>query len=197
MHDMAASSYDIISIKHQTMDRKGSFGFGSRVVFFWLFLVFILLASSSKMGSVEGRMCESQSHHYEGACVIDHNCATDSQVANARAFVAAVSAPDNANYEVVEGRVCESRSQRFFGKCTTDSGCTSTCRTEGFAGGRCTGLRQEVVVGVEGRVCESRSTHFLGKCMSDSGCTNSCRSQGFAGGACKGLRRRCFCSKLC
>ncbi|XP_060967059.1 defensin-like protein 1 [Cannabis sativa] len=58
------------------MDRKGSFGFGSRVVFFWLFLVFILLASFSKMGSVEGRMCESQSHHYEGACVIDHNCAT-------------------------------------------------------------------------------------------------------------------------
>ncbi|XP_060965056.1 defensin Ec-AMP-D1-like [Cannabis sativa] len=47
-----------------------------------------------------------------------------------------------SNYEVVEGRVCESRSERFFGKCTTDSGCTSTCRTEGFAGGRCTGLRR-------------------------------------------------------
>ena len=49
----------------------------------------------------EGRVCESKSHHYEGACLADHNCAmvcrTD-PVAIARAFVAAASTLGFARY---------------------------------------------------------------------------------------------------
>ncbi|KAF4359108.1 hypothetical protein CsatB_030929 [Cannabis sativa] len=42
----------------------------------------------------------------------------------------------------VEGRVCESRSTHFLGKCMSDSGCTNSCRSQGFAGGACKGLRR-------------------------------------------------------
>ncbi|XP_024021420.1 defensin-like protein 1 [Morus notabilis] len=40
-----------------------------------VFLLFILLASQEMIVASEGRLCESQSHNFKGACVVDHNCA--------------------------------------------------------------------------------------------------------------------------
>ncbi|WJZ92270.1 hypothetical protein VitviT2T_011278 [Vitis vinifera] len=41
---------------------------------FFFFLLLILLASQMVVPS-EARVCESQSHKFEGACMGDHNCA--------------------------------------------------------------------------------------------------------------------------
>nr|GMC68171.1 defensin-like protein 1 [Ipomoea batatas] len=41
----------------------------------FFFLLIILLASHVENGGVEGRVCISQSHHYKGPCLRDHNCA--------------------------------------------------------------------------------------------------------------------------
>ncbi|CAD6226261.1 unnamed protein product [Miscanthus lutarioriparius] len=38
-------------------------------------------------------------------------------------------------------RKCESQSHRFKGPCSRDANCATVCRTEGFTGGKCEGLR--------------------------------------------------------
>ncbi|PHT42490.1 Defensin SD2 [Capsicum baccatum] len=42
----------------------------------------------------------------------------------------------------VEARLCESQSHHFKGKCFSDTNCGSVCKSEGFTGGNCRGLRQ-------------------------------------------------------
>ncbi|KAL1221096.1 Defensin-like protein 2 [Cardamine amara subsp. amara] len=39
-------------------------------------------------------------------------------------------------------RICESQSRKFKGKCLSETNCGNVCRTEGFTGGDCRGLRQ-------------------------------------------------------
>ncbi|XP_057539165.1 defensin-like protein 1 [Amaranthus tricolor] len=47
----------------------------------WFFmLLLILFASQEMVKQVEGRMCESKSHHYRGACWREHNCAMSCRV---------------------------------------------------------------------------------------------------------------------
>ncbi|KAK7358746.1 hypothetical protein VNO77_00684 [Canavalia gladiata] len=41
-----------------------------------------------------------------------------------------------------EGRTCLSKSHSFTGPCLRDSNCAHVCRTEGFYGGDCRGLRR-------------------------------------------------------
>ncbi|PWA96134.1 Defensin SD2 [Artemisia annua] len=43
---------------------------------------------------------------------------------------------------VVEGRTCLSQSHKFKGPCVSDTNCASVCKTEGFPGGDCQGLRR-------------------------------------------------------
>ncbi|XP_050947497.1 defensin-like protein 1 [Cucumis melo] len=40
-------------------------------------LLLLLIFSASEMmgGGAEARMCQSQSHHFHGTCIRDHNCA--------------------------------------------------------------------------------------------------------------------------
>ncbi|KAH6779279.1 low-molecular-weight cysteine-rich 69 [Perilla frutescens var. hirtella] len=41
-----------------------------------------------------------------------------------------------------EARTCESQSHSFKGACLSDTNCASVCKTEGFTGGNCRGLRR-------------------------------------------------------
>ncbi|ESR39660.1 hypothetical protein CICLE_v10026887mg [Citrus x clementina] len=44
--------------------------------FFGIFLLLLILfASQEMMVPAEGRVCQSQSHHFHGACFSHHNCA--------------------------------------------------------------------------------------------------------------------------
>nr|CAH58740.1 defensin [Plantago major] len=43
---------------------------------------------------------------------------------------------------VGEARKCRSASHRFKGTCLSDTNCASVCKTEGFPGGDCKGLRR-------------------------------------------------------
>nr|WGC54893.1 plant defensin protein PDF2.4 [Gerbera hybrid cultivar] len=43
---------------------------------------------------------------------------------------------------VAEARTCESQSHKFKGPCLSDHNCGNTCKTEGFQGGDCRGLRR-------------------------------------------------------
>ncbi|XP_021733386.1 defensin Ec-AMP-D1-like [Chenopodium quinoa] len=40
-----------------------------------------------------------------------------------------------------DARMCESQSHHFKGMCFIDHNCATVCRTEGFSGGICVGLR--------------------------------------------------------
>ncbi|CAL9109138.1 unnamed protein product [Musa textilis] len=42
----------------------------------------------------------------------------------------------------VEARKCESASHKFKGLCFRASNCANVCKTEGFHGGHCRGLRR-------------------------------------------------------
>ncbi|KAI3730442.1 hypothetical protein L1987_61617 [Smallanthus sonchifolius] len=44
--------------------------------------------------------------------------------------------------EMVEGRTCQSQSHNFKGACLSDTNCANVCKTEGFPGGKCRGLRR-------------------------------------------------------
>ncbi|KAL8153574.1 hypothetical protein V2J09_011334 [Rumex salicifolius] len=41
-----------------------------------------------------------------------------------------------------EARTCMSLSRRFKGPCVRKSNCAAVCQTEGFYGGKCSGLRR-------------------------------------------------------
>ncbi|KAG9151689.1 hypothetical protein Leryth_001981 [Lithospermum erythrorhizon] len=41
---------------------------------FFLLLIVVLATEVSNV-QVEGRVCQSQSHYYKGACIRSHNCA--------------------------------------------------------------------------------------------------------------------------
>ncbi|PWA67554.1 Defensin SD2 [Artemisia annua] len=43
---------------------------------------------------------------------------------------------------VVEGRTCLSQSHKFKGPCVSETNCASVCKSEGFHGGDCRGLRR-------------------------------------------------------
>ncbi|KAL0535776.1 hypothetical protein IC582_024701 [Cucumis melo] len=42
-----------------------------------LLLLLLIFSASEEMmgGGAEARMCQSQSHHFHGTCIRDHNCA--------------------------------------------------------------------------------------------------------------------------
>ncbi|XP_072986918.1 defensin-like protein 2 [Typha latifolia] len=42
----------------------------------------------------------------------------------------------------VEARTCETQSHKFKGPCVRASNCANVCKTEGFHGGVCRGLRR-------------------------------------------------------
>ncbi|CAN4080987.1 unnamed protein product [Withania somnifera] len=44
--------------------------------------------------------------------------------------------------DIAEARTCESQSHRFKGPCVRKSNCANVCRTEGFTGGHCRGVRR-------------------------------------------------------
>ncbi|XP_074282322.1 defensin Ec-AMP-D2-like [Silene latifolia] len=44
--------------------------------------------------------------------------------------------------EIGEARTCESKSKRFKGLCVSRTNCANVCKTEGFPGGHCRGLRR-------------------------------------------------------
>nr|AFJ04517.1 low-molecular-weight cysteine-rich 69 [Vernicia fordii] len=44
--------------------------------------------------------------------------------------------------EMTEARTCESQSHKFKGTCLSETNCASVCKTEGFTGGDCRGLRR-------------------------------------------------------
>ncbi|CAN4080988.1 unnamed protein product [Withania somnifera] len=45
-------------------------------------------------------------------------------------------------FATAEARTCESQSHRFKGPCVRKSNCANVCRTEGFTGGHCRGVRR-------------------------------------------------------
>ncbi|MQM04275.1 hypothetical protein Taro_037062 [Colocasia esculenta] len=44
--------------------------------------------------------------------------------------------------KVAEARTCESQSHKFKGTCLSETNCANVCKTEGFHGGDCRGLRR-------------------------------------------------------
>ncbi|KAL0691987.1 hypothetical protein Bca4012_059167 [Brassica carinata] len=42
---------------------------------FTAFFLFLVLFSSQEVIGIEGRMCQSRSHHFRSICLSNHNCA--------------------------------------------------------------------------------------------------------------------------
>nr|ACS96442.1 defensin [Jatropha curcas] len=44
--------------------------------------------------------------------------------------------------KMAEARTCESQTHKFKGTCLSETNCANVCKTEGFTGGDCRGLRR-------------------------------------------------------